>query len=169
MLWTCWRRIVSMPHAAFYVVELMKEKTRRTKALSFNAARGFLCGGTCVEDPRGVRLCVSMPHAAFYVVERRRFIEEQSVTRCFNAARGFLCGGTFWYIGSNLLFYMFQCRTRLSMWWNISNRSGMIFVWGFNAARGFLCGGTSYASGILGLLFVSMPHAAFYVVEQQYF
>ena len=37
---------VSMPHAAFYVVEHRPRRRMLAVAGGFNAARGFLCGGT---------------------------------------------------------------------------------------------------------------------------
>ena len=65
----------------------------------------------------------------------------------FNAARGFLCGGTPKNTGP-LPIVQFQCRTRLSMWWNIDPMIASLEKdSSFNAARGFLCGGT------LGLMY----------------
>ena len=132
-----------MPHAAFYVVELTEGfilplgngvfqcRTRLSMWWNtqgflvvdpaidcFNAARGFLCGGTPAEDPEPCRGYVSMPHAAFYVVEQVAESVFADGVKSFNAARGFLCGGT--------------------------NRTEMnsFRLLRFNAARGFLCGGT---------------------------
>ena len=59
-----------MPHAAFYVVELLKEFVILVERRSFNAARGFLCGGTSIISSHPITIL------------------------SFNAARGFLCGGT---------------------------------------------------------------------------
>ena len=60
-----------MPHAAFYVVQPLQRWHFRTPSLSFNAARGFLCGATSSIDALII------------------------LYGFFNAARGFLCGETF--------------------------------------------------------------------------
>ena len=57
-----------MPHAAFYVVE-PHVVVVRNEVERFNAARGFLCGGTIWHPLLILFFYVSMPHAAFYVVE----------------------------------------------------------------------------------------------------
>ena len=84
---------VSMPHAAFYVVEpVYKVRFNPLSSVSMPHAAFYV-----VEQINYSLECmhflVSMPHAAFYVVERVR-------------KRGMLIGR------------LFQCRTRLSMWWN---------------------------------------------------
>ena len=58
-----------MPHAAFYVVE-PHVVVVRNEVERFNAARGFLCGGTNPYALKSYVDEVSMPHAAFYVVEQ---------------------------------------------------------------------------------------------------
>ena len=60
---------VSMPHAAFYVVQLVYSGTS-ARSTGFNAARSILCGAT--------QLCVPDGH----------------LRCCFNAARSILCGAT---------------------------------------------------------------------------
>ena len=60
---------VSMPHAAFYVVQLL--------SVAFHLP---VTG-------------VSMPHAAFYVVQLRA-VAMRSGSSSFNAARSILCGAT---------------------------------------------------------------------------
>ena len=67
---TKWKHLeVSMPHAAFYVVQLVG-------------------GYVCMTFSK-----VSMPHAAFYVVQLAELQGILAVTS-FNAARSILCGAT---------------------------------------------------------------------------
>ena len=61
---------VSMPHAAFYVVQQMFFSSLAVILNCFNAARGFLCGATNPSSSFITRSLVSMPHAAFYVVQQ---------------------------------------------------------------------------------------------------
>ena len=111
-------RIVSMPHAALYVVQLSLESPCLWRAC-FNAARSIVCGATCCRfwrmcfvrefqcrtqhcmwcnpgDGRRLRLQadVSMPHAALYVVQlfSRSVVAKAMVG--FNAARSIVCGAT---------------------------------------------------------------------------
>ena len=134
---------VSMPHAAFYVVQLLA-MTGEDEEFGFQCRTrlSMWCNLDTIEGTK-VRRLVSMPHAAFYVVQHA----------CYQ-----LLGA--WQIP-------FQCRTRLSMWCNLG-RSGYPASQGrgFNAARGFLCGATVVSELIMGYMIVSMPHAAFYVVER---
>ena len=106
-----------MPHAAFYVVEL-DEALREVKYLIVSMPHAAFY---VVEHEDMLKMMaanpVSMPHAAFYVVEPTFCRSLMGISRCFNAARGFLCGGTDhydWHADE----FGFQCRTRLSMWWN---------------------------------------------------
>ena len=109
---------VSMPHAAFYVVQPRASKSIRRAPPCFNAARGFLCGATKKRKHGISPPLVSMPHAAFYVV--------QLIVAMFI-----------------IVDHMFQCRTRLSMWCNLGRGGSASEYPCFNAARGFLCGATS--------------------------
>ena len=133
---------VSMPHAAFYVVQRRQRGWIVCCARSFNAARSILCGATAPLLEFLIRSAVSMPHAAFYVVQRAT-LSAQAVRRCFNAARSILCGATF-ETRRHYPRLQFQCRTQHFMW---CNSDGICKEMGWGP--------------------VSMPHAAFYVVQQQ--
>ena len=82
-----------MPHAAFYVVQLVG-------------------GYVCMTFSK-----VSMPHAAFYVVQLAELQGILAVTS-FNAARSILCGATQMVSIQNTLEDAFQCRTQHYMWCN---------------------------------------------------
>ena len=81
-----------------------------------------------------------MPHAAFYVVQLNSF---------------------FLYIISR----KFQCRTQHFMWCNLCSSSCTARKTCFNAARSILCGATIVVEIKDSAAVVSMPHAAFYVVQ----
>ena len=91
-------RRVSMPHAAFYVVQPPISSTSQSAPRSFNAARSILCGATPIIPASAPEFVVSMPHAAFYVVQP---------TQTFAT-----------YISAK-----FQCRTQHFMWCNSVARS----------------------------------------------
>ena len=82
-----------------------------------------------------------MPHAALYVVQ----LEMAKVIRKVTT---------------------FQCRTQHFMWCNSHGNRRQPHDMGFNAARSILCGATQANKHIDWLKGVSMPHAAFYVVQQ---
>ena len=84
---------------------------------------------------------VSMPHAAFYVVQRRESFRSLQASQ-------------------------FQCRTQHFMWCNLSERQAKADALRFNAARSILCGATENRIRALNAIYVSMPHAAFYVVQR---
>ena len=60
---------VSMPHAAFCVVQWGQHDTECTDDRGFNAARGILCGAIWRHTHIRFVSSVSMPHAAFCVVQ----------------------------------------------------------------------------------------------------
>ncbi len=108
---------------------------------------------------------VSMPHAAFYVVQPRIQFPYNSEFTCFNAARSILCGATKHSKPLSTTF-SFQCRTQHFMW---CNKRRLEFQGNtsrsFNAARSILCGATLKEKTCRLYVHVSMPHAAFYVVQ----
>ena len=59
----------------------------------------------------------------------------------------------------------FQCRTQHFMWCNKNSESHNQQSFGFNAARSILCGATEKEEIGRVTYLVSMPHAAFYVVQ----
>ena len=59
----------------------------------------------------------------------------------------------------------FQCRTQHFMWCNTKYLKVTKYLGGFNAARSILCGATQQNLSSHHRLYVSMPHAAFYVVQ----
>ena len=61
---------------------------------------------------------------------------------------------------------VFQCRTQHDMWCNDDKRFFQTTHLGFNAARSMICGATILLSMKDGQLFVSMPHAALWVVQR---
>ena len=110
---------------------------------------------------------VSMPHAAFCVVQCAPWLRLTPISSCFNAARGILCGA----IEKHDMFLSpgkFQCRTRHSVWCNGRAAAGGSATGGFNAARGILCGAISVLLVMVSVLVVSMPHAAFCVVQYEF-
>ena len=184
--------IVSMPHAALWVVQLCSQISSSVSATCFNAARGFV-GGAASRSLLGFWVHTS-----------------------FNAARGFV-GGAADYTGCIVWCAVwFQCRTRLCGWcsnipvrkvnyincvsmphaalwvvqhlcetyWcgaaSVSMPHAALWVvqhyfrlseedraWRFNAARGFVGGAASCKQKKHGSLQVSMPHAALWVVQRQ--
>ena len=88
-----------MPHAALFVVQEPNRRVLRRK------------------------MEVSMPHAALFVVQ-----DEMVCLQCkmdgFNAARGFVCGASTLIRDDALMFYKFQCRTRLCLWCKSLNYVG---------------------------------------------
>ena len=83
-----------------------------------------------------------MPHAAFYVVEHMILQEGHCILNKFQCRTRL----SMWWNLVNAkdvrAHDKFQCRTRLSMWWNRDMDQMAKDFGGFNAARGFLCGGT---------------------------
>ena len=135
-------QLVSMPHAALWVVQPARNRkdllvpgrfnaargfvggaaqsreSSRLLSPSFNAARGFV-GGAAVEKAKEIQIVndVSMPHAALWVVQR---------------VNGDI----------DVIDYVeFQCRTRLCGWCSpvLLRIAAWIFPC-FNAARGFVGG-----------------------------
>ena len=82
-----------------------------------------------------------MPHAAFYVVQLEIISCKERILISFNAARSILCGATSVVTPSSSL-PLFQCRTQHFMWCNLERKIEDNY-W----------------------VYVSMPHAAFYVVQ----
>ena len=82
-----------------------------------------------------------MPHAALWVVQLITAFVVVATACCFNAARGFVGGAAL--------------------------KNPEEDEEGFNAARGFV-GGAAYAAAAVSLypFYVSMPHAALWVVQQ---
>ena len=84
-----------MPHAAFYVVQLVAVGGRLQLHIVSMPHAAFY-----VVQPRdfsGVLAVsrVSMPHAAFYVVQHETITDKVFCEAGFNAARGFLCSATY--------------------------------------------------------------------------
>ena len=182
-----------MPHAALWVVQ-HRSQLEWVLGSCFNAARGFVGGATpsgqgsaglcsCFNAARGfvggatksdsfkhvLDHFVSMPHAALWVVQLYSMCTCINRLNGFNAARGFVGGAT-------------KLRA-------VIHREGC----SFNAARGFVGGATRYRFAVLvchrrcfnaargfvggatgeepqfgsGVLLVSMPHAALWVVQPQ--
>ena len=128
-----------MPHAALLVVQGQMLVSRLKKHGSFNAARGFVGGASCVLNKFNYLTTVSMPHAALLVVQVRSsyFIiglclvsmphaallvvqvglyELVGSPICFNAARGFVGGASSQSTSRTSYCQTFQCRTRLCWW-----------------------------------------------------
>ena len=158
---------VSMPHAALWVVQ-HRSQLEWVLGSCFNAARGFVGGATKSDSFKHVLdHFVSMPHAALWVVQLYSMCTCINRLNGFNAARGFVGGAT-------------KLRA-------VIHREGC----SFNAARGFVGGATRYRFAVLvchrrcfnaargfvggatgeepqfgsGVLLVSMPHAALWVVQ----
>ena len=138
--------LVSMPHAALWVVQL-EEVDKILKMKRFQC-RTRLCGwcnliaaSTSVavipvsmphaalwvvqhlfETRTGKPIEVSMPHAALWVVQRLSWKFARLFFSRFNAARGFVGGATIPLIGSQRSLILFQCRTRLCGWCNHRER-----------------------------------------------
>ena len=163
--WGCSQPHVSMPHAAFWVVQRCFLPNWLFPFQRFNAARGFVGGATRAGFWNGVRPSVSMPHAALWVVQQfgRHYPHPLGRFQCrtrlcvwcscvvakrnsrssrFNAARGFVSGAARASFVSCLMSLSFQCRTRLCGW---CSEQQTYFLAPF--------------------LLVSMPHAALWVVQ----
>ena len=153
-----------MPHAALCVVQLYHDigkgvtpkfqcRTRlcgwcsssgrsvgRTQCC-FNATRGFVGGATVIHH-------CSRPSAETFQCRTR------------------LCG---WCNSKNeksvTVEFTFQCRTRLCGWCNLYPSHDQYLRRCFNAARGFVGGATLSQLVKLRTMFVSMPHAALWVVQ----
>ena len=143
--------IVSMPHAALWVVQHVMIKLGTVALSGFNAARGFVGGAAAPSLRRGTDFAG------------------------FNAARGFVGGAAPVKRGGAPHFMEFQCRTRLCGWCNPhgTRRSGCRRVvsmphaalWvvqlarfsgtqsrrSFNAARGFVGGATASLAALVPL------------------
>ena len=65
-----------------------------------------------------------MPHAALFVVQEVVLYYNPYYFHCFNAARGFVCGASTLIRDDALMFYKFQCRTRLCLWCKSLNYVG---------------------------------------------
>ena len=87
-------------------------------------------------------LAVSMPHAALWVVQPGTHHVHFRSASCFNAARGFVGGAT-----------------------NMTPHDFTLYD-GFNAARGFVGGATAMLFALVVIIWVSMPHAALWVVQR---
>ena len=159
-------RLVSMPHAALWVVQQGWGGVQVCPHCCFNAARGFVGGAASYHDDQVNRKCpfqcrtrlcgwcshrlhqrlyggssVSMPHAALWVVQRESAGATLKSRHRFNAARGFVGGAAERHKRSD---GQDAC---------------------FNAARGFV-GGAAYRCAADWLRrYVSMPHAALWVVQ----
>ena len=108
--------VVSMPHAALWVVQPYGIENVSVRRECFNAARGFV-GGAAFKMGAALQFSiVSMPHAALWVVQLCSQISSSVSATCFNAARGFVGGAA--------------SRSLLGFWVHTS----------FNAARGFVGG-----------------------------
>ena len=129
-----------MPHAAFYVVQPYWR-------LRYFYMWRFQCRTQhfmwCNNDERDSRGSSGSFNAARSILCGATGMEvSRRRTTCFNAARSILCGAT--------------------MKKNFTLQSALCF----NAARSILCGATVLNPNYGGNLVVSMPHAAFYVVQQ---
>mgnify|MGYP000992687740 CR=1 FL=1 len=85
----------------------------------------------------------------------------------FNAARSILCGATP-NRARAVLYRLFQCRTQHFMWCNRKQKCFRERLRCFNAARSILCGATQLMCRPTRPEHVSMPHAAFYVVQPRF-
>ena len=85
-----------------------------------------------------------MPHAALWVVQLITAFVVVATACCFNAARGFVGGAA------------------------LKNPEEDEDEEGFNAARGFVGGAAKIRLLMLEGFFVSMPHAALWVVQRNY-
>ena len=84
--------VVSMPHAALWVVQPYGIENVSVRRECFNAARGFV-GGAAMSLLLSPRLSlVSMPHAALWVVQLECYCSISLRKLSFNAARGFVGG-----------------------------------------------------------------------------
>ena len=158
------KKSVSMPHAALYVVQPTTCPELTTSAVSMPHAALYVVQHE-IDDLEAVSI-VSMPHAALYVVQQRVFQDSRRRIRGFNAARSILCGATIRVRPCELCGLRFQCRTQHFMWCNRWYGSPEWNNWCFNAARSILCGATNCCSRRGVSCGVSMPHAAFYVVQR---
>ena len=159
-----------MPHAALWVVQrrflsriafrldgfqcrtrlcgwcsLCRAESHAACTLCFNAARGFV-GGAAFQT-KTIKVAVSS----------------------FNAARGFVGGAAARGSQEGGTQCVFQCRTRLCGWCSPDGqRACTSAVSRFNAARGFVGGAAWERSRLVAQsVFVSMPHAALWVVQQK--
>ena len=178
-----------MPHAAFYVVQRLIGRVQSSIGC-FNAARSILCGATESKSVSANAFGVSMPHAAFYVVQLNSCVDppDQNTFQCRTQHFMWCNRGLRYVQGVRLLF---QCRTQHFMWCNNSRAPHRDSAISFNAARSILCGATAriVSRSLRISLFqcrtqhfmwcnldsrhkslrrvVSMPHAAFYVVQHK--
>ena len=174
-----------MPHAAFYVVQRHMIWIDEP-VTCFNAARSILCGATRLKSFLRILTLVSMPHAAFYVVQpstglsifarfqvsmphaafyvvQHTFPLGSSSAYCFNAARSILCGAT-----AVCVYQLVDRRFNAARSILCGATGGYRCHWRrccFNAARSILCGATRSDGDRSVAGAVSMPHAAFYVVQ----
>ena len=136
--------VVSMPHAAFYVVQQhvphplkslrmfqcrtqhfmwcnIAEQIAGNGLHSFNAARSILCGATSPprRKPKSLQFQCRTQHFMWCNIDD---VGVYSSSGCFNAARSILCGAT---TKENIspASLMFQCRTQHFMWCNSVARS----------------------------------------------
>ena len=138
---------------------------RLVSSSSFNAARSILCGATTKDFlfvPPSVGFNAARSILCGATPLRQHF---RIAVLCFNAARSILCGATARKMQGKFT-QKFQCRTQHFMWCNFIHRNFSKGSRGFNAARSILCGATTSALASISLVIVSMPHAAFYVVQQ---
>ena len=112
-----------MPHAALWVVQLVRVIPPSGKTIRFNAARGFVGGAARLQHERDTLL------QAFQCRTRlcgwcstTRGVRHQKQPR-FNAARGFVGGAALIMLNLTYVEDAFQCRTRLCGWCSLVARS----------------------------------------------
>ena len=154
-----------MPHAAFYVVQ-QTIFCRVSMILAFQCRTQHFMW--CNPDPQDgiVYIAVSMPHAAFYVVQPKCSKSRLVDFLGFNAARSILCGAT--TTSAGMWDGMpFQCRTQHFMWCNSIAAASFMCVRTFQCrTQHFMWCNTIPFPQSQNSSIVSMPHAAFYVVQQ---
>ena len=137
-----WEQGVSMPHAALWVVQPRRASIPRPTGFWFQC-RTRLCWWCSPHAKAATRriLKVSMPHAALLVVQHFS-VAHETVAMCrFNAARGFVGGAAFGNCVGSRKLAGFQCRTRLCWWCSLSTENDCPSLNScFNAARGFVGG-----------------------------
>ena len=157
--------IVSMPHAALWVVQHSRVFSEIREESCFNAARGFVGGATSGISKKLPYPIVSMPHAALWVVQQElmQIVLIPLAVSMPHAALWVVQQSTAPPTASATLF---QCRTRLCGWCSEESGKKAREVFEFRC-RTRLCGWCSFC-----LVYrlhrrssVSMPHAALWVVQ----
>ena len=134
--------LVSMPHAALWVVQRSWERSRLVAQSGFNAARGFVGGATVPICAFGLARCSFNAARGFVGGATPILMAQMKALTCFNAARGFVGGATARRRKSEPVIQVSM--PHAALWVVQLPLEGFeeFQVRGFNAARGFVGGAT---------------------------